>query len=175
MQNTISMEFVIAITALYPYFTIKVNVEDTFVTLQFIKITSRTYVRLSESDICNACKTITKKANRCHIPPENFSNPKSIWIKLSMYTRSSNIPYRSLFRNLFCSKFKNKSNLFIPLTCQRQYSVLSIFVASLTITRHDKFECYSQVCDANILYKYMTIHITAQAVKLLEHKLSHFD
>ena len=50
MQNTISMELVIEITALYPYFTIKVNVEDTFVTLQFIKIASKTYIRLSESD-----------------------------------------------------------------------------------------------------------------------------
>ena len=50
MQNAISMEFVIVITALYPYFAIKVNVEGPFMTLQFIKITSETYIRLSESD-----------------------------------------------------------------------------------------------------------------------------
>ena len=50
MQNTISIEFVIAVTALYPYFTIKVNVEGTFATLQFIEIASKTFNRLSESD-----------------------------------------------------------------------------------------------------------------------------
>ena len=42
-------------------------------------------------------------------------------------------------------------------------------MGSLTITRHDKFECYSQVLSI------CTLHVTAQAVNLLEHKLSHLD
>ena len=42
-------------------------------------------------------------------------------------------------------------------------------MGSLKIARHDKFECYSQVLSI------CTIHVTAQALKLLEHKLSQLD